>query len=51
MQPLDLETALLVLENFDALAITNSEGKYIYANQYWLSHFDFTLEDIYTLHP
>ncbi len=51
MKALDLETAMLLLERFDAISVVNAEGEYIYANQNWLDIFQLSKENITGLHP
>jgi len=51
MDALNLETAMLILEKFDAISVTNARGEYIYANQNWLNTFHLTLNDITGKHP
>ena len=51
MEALDLDTAMLILEKFDAISVVNVEGEYIYANQNWLDTFHLTKEQITGMHP
>lgn len=51
MEALDLDTAMLILEKFDAISVVNAEGEYIYANQNWLDTFHLTKDQITGLHP
>jgi transcriptional regulator with PAS, ATPase and Fis domain len=51
VETLDLETAMLIMEQLEPVSITNSEGKYIYANKQWLDTFGYTQDVILKLHP
>lgn len=51
MEALDIKTAMLLLEKFDAISVTNEKGEYIYANQNWLNTFHVTLDDLTNKHP
>lgn len=51
LESLDLKTAMLLLERFDAISVINEKGEYIYANQNWLNTFHMTLDDLTGKHP
>lgn len=51
MKALDLETAMLILEKFDAVSVVDTKGEYIYANENWLHAFHKTLDQITGMHP
>ncbi|MDR1766117.1 MAG: sigma 54-interacting transcriptional regulator [Lachnospiraceae bacterium] len=51
MENLTLETAMLVLEQFDPVALTEKTGRYIYANKQWFAATHVTREDLPRLHP
>lgn len=33
LETLDIQTAMMLLENFDAISVINAKGEYIYANE------------------
>lgn len=51
MEALDIKTAMLLLENFDAISVINAKGEYIYANQNWLNTFHVKLDELTGKHP
>lgn len=51
MEALDIKTAMLLLENFDAISVINAKGEYIYANQNWLNIFHVKLDELSGKHP
>lgn len=51
MLDLDLETAKLILEKFDAVSVVDTKGRYIYANQNWLNNMNITAEELAGKYP
>lgn len=51
LEALDIKTAMLLLENSDAISVINAKGEYIYANQNWLNIFHMKLDELTGKHP
>lgn len=51
MEKLTLEMALLILDHFDTIALTDAQGKYIYKNKSWINRRIANNQDVNVKYP